>query len=90
MDALLEECRDAFAALPSYLPAAPSAQAAAARIVAFQSLNPRVEGEHTGLEQWARSATPPGAGLQWWETAAAAGSRLGVHVLIAAAAGATA
>ncbi|HTA96983.1 MAG TPA: DUF2600 family protein [Solirubrobacteraceae bacterium] len=88
LDALIEECRDAFAALPSHLMAAPSAQAAAARIVAFQSLNlSRSQGEHTGLEQWARAATPPGTDLQWWETAAAAGSSLGVHVLIAAAAG---
>ncbi len=88
LDTLIEECRDAFAALPAHLPAAPSAQAAAARIVAFQSLNlSKSQGEHTGLEQWARAATPPGTGLQWWETAAAAGSSLGVHVLIAAAAG---
>jgi tetraprenyl-beta-curcumene synthase len=88
LDTLIEECRDAFAALPSHLLAAPSAQAAAARIVAFQSLNlSKSQGEHTGLEQWARAATPPGGGLQWWETAAAAGSSLGVHVLIAAAAG---
>jgi tetraprenyl-beta-curcumene synthase len=87
LDTLLEECRDAFAALPSYLLAAPSAQDAAARIVAFQSLNlSKSQGEHTGLEHWARAATPPGTGLQWWETAAAAGSSLGVHVLIAAAA----
>ena len=87
LDALIEECRDAFAALPSHLLAAPSAQAAAARIVAFQSLNlSKSQGEHTGLERWAREATPPGTGLQWWETAAAAGSSLGVHVLMAAAA----
>ncbi len=87
LEALIEECRDAFAALPAHLLAAPSAQDAAARIVAFQSLNlSKSQGEHTGLEHWARAATPPGAGLQWWETAAAAGSSLGVHVLIAAAA----
>jgi tetraprenyl-beta-curcumene synthase len=88
LDALIEECRNAFAALPSHLTAAPSAQEAAARIVAFQSLNlSKSQGEHTGLENWARAATPPGTSLQWWEIAAAAGSSLGVHVLIAAAAG---
>lgn len=88
LDTLIEECRDAFAALPSHLLAAPSAQAAAARIVAFQSLNlSKSQGEHTGLENWAREATPPGTSLRWWEIAAAAGSSLGVHVLIAAAAG---
>ncbi len=87
LDALIEECRAAFATLPSHLLAAPSAQTAATRIVAFQSLNlSKSQGEHTGLEHWARVATPEGTGLQWWETAAAAGSSLGVHVLIAAAA----
>jgi tetraprenyl-beta-curcumene synthase len=87
LDTLIEECRDAFTALPSHFLAAPSAQAAATRIVAFQSLNlSKSQGEHAGLEQWARAATPAQTGLQWWETAAAAGSSLGVHVLIAAAA----
>ena len=87
LDALIDECRDAFAALPSHQLVGSSAQAAAARIVAFQSLNlSKSQGEHTGLEQWARAATPPGTSLQWWEIAAAAGSSLGVHVLIAAAA----
>jgi tetraprenyl-beta-curcumene synthase len=84
---LLESCRDALAELPSYELVAPTARAAAARIVAFQSLNlSESQGSHEALEQWARDANPPGAGLQWWETAAAAGSSLGVYVLIAAAA----
>ncbi|HEX4837693.1 MAG TPA: DUF2600 family protein, partial [Solirubrobacteraceae bacterium] len=53
----------------------------------FQSQNlSEAQGDHAALEQWALRATPPGSGLQWWETAAAAGSSLGVHVLIAAAA----
>lgn len=87
LDSLLEECRDAFAKLPSQLVAAPAAQAAAARIVAFQSLNlSKSQGDHTGLERWAHAATPPETGLQWWETAAAAGSSLGVYTSIAAAA----
>jgi len=84
---LLAECRTAFASLPHYTAAAPAARAAAERIVAFQSLNlSEAQGDHAALEQWARAATPPGAGLQWWETAAAAGSSLGVHALIACAA----
>lgn len=84
---LLAECRTAFAKLPSHQVVAPSARSAAARIVAFQSLNlSESQGDHTALEHWARQATPPETGLQWWETAAAAGSSLGVHVLIAAAA----
>jgi tetraprenyl-beta-curcumene synthase len=87
LNALLQECRGAFASLPYYASAAPAARAAAERIVAFQSLNlSEAQGDHQALEHWARAATPPGAGLQWWETAAAAGSSLGVHALIAAAA----
>ncbi|MGA7704602.1 MAG: DUF2600 family protein, partial [Solirubrobacteraceae bacterium] len=87
LDRLLGECREAFRGLPGYAIAAPAARAAAERIVAFQSLNlSETQGDHAALEQWARAATPEGAGLQWWETAAAAGSSLGVHALIAAAA----
>jgi tetraprenyl-beta-curcumene synthase len=83
---MLESCRTAVAGLPSYETVAPAARAAAARIVAFQSLNlSESQGNHEALEQWARKASPPGAGLQWWETAAAAGSSLGVYALIAAA-----
>jgi tetraprenyl-beta-curcumene synthase len=87
LNSLLQECRSAFASLPAYTAAAPAARAAAERIVAFQSLNlSEAQGDHAALEQWASAATPPGVGLQWWETAAAAGSSLGVHALIAAAA----
>jgi tetraprenyl-beta-curcumene synthase len=87
LNALLAECRTAFAGLPAYAAAAPVARAAAERIVAFQSLNlSEAQGDHAALERWARAATPPGAGLQWWETAAAAGSSLATHALIAAAA----
>ncbi|HEY5261221.1 MAG TPA: DUF2600 family protein [Solirubrobacteraceae bacterium] len=83
---LLEQCRTAFAGLPSHELVASSARAGASRIVAFQSLNlSESQGDHSGLERWAREATPSGTGLQWWETAAAAGSSLGVFALIAAA-----
>jgi tetraprenyl-beta-curcumene synthase len=84
---LLDSCRAAVSELPSYATVAPATRAAAKRIVAFQSLNlSESQGSHEALEQWARRENPPGAGLQWWETAAAAGSSLGVFVLIAAAA----
>jgi len=75
LEALLQECRTAFATLPSHALVESQARAAAARIVAFQSLNlSEAQGDHATLEQWACEATPPGSGLQWWETAAAAGS----------------
>lgn len=87
LDSLLQECRAALATLPSRALVAPMALVAAERIVSFQSLNlSEAQGDHSGLESWARAATPAGGDLRWWETAAAAGSSLGVHVLIAAAA----
>jgi len=73
--------------LPSYAAIVRSARIAAERIVTFQSLNVgNAQGDHVALSRWARKQTPSGADLEWWETAAAAGSSLGVHVLIAAAA----
>jgi tetraprenyl-beta-curcumene synthase len=89
LDSLLDECRAALAALPSYATVAPWARDAAERTVAFQSLNlSEAQGDHEGLERWAAQATPDGTDLRWWETAAAAGSSLAVLALIAAAASA--
>jgi tetraprenyl-beta-curcumene synthase len=89
LDSLLDECRGALAALPSYATVAPWAREGAERTVAFQSLNlSEAQGDHEGLERWATEATPNGTDLRWWETAAAAGSSLAVLALIAAAANA--
>jgi tetraprenyl-beta-curcumene synthase len=85
--ALVERCHAALSRLPSYPALAPLAHVAAARIVEFQSLS---VGPQQELEAWARREAPPGAGFRWWETAAAAGSSLGVHAIIAAAASPTA
>jgi tetraprenyl-beta-curcumene synthase len=90
LPALVERCRDAFSTLPAHDRVAGAARESAARIVAFQSLNLTTEqGGHEQLERWARLQTPPGSGLAWWQTAAAAGSSLAVHALIAAAANPT-
>jgi tetraprenyl-beta-curcumene synthase len=84
---LVDTCRGALSTLPSFATVAQSAQIAAERIVTFQSLNVgKTQGDHVALARWASEKTPSGADLEWWETAAAAGSSLGVHVLIAAAA----
>ena len=80
--ALLSRCRLALATLPSWPHVRPAALRAAERVVAFQSLN---RGDHAELERWARAVTPAHSGLRWWETAACAGSSLGVHATIAAA-----
>jgi tetraprenyl-beta-curcumene synthase len=83
----VEQCRTALRALPGYGAVEPSARRLAGQIVEFQSFNvidapqPRAE-----LARWAGHSTPPGSGLAWWETAASAGSSLGVFALIAMAA----
>jgi tetraprenyl-beta-curcumene synthase len=87
LTAVVDACRDALAGLPSYAVLAPTARAAAARIVDFQALNlSESQGGHGALRRWASEATPAGSGLAWWETAAGSGSSLAVHALIAAAA----
>ena len=84
---MVDTARTCLSALPSYALVAGPAQAAAARIVDFQSLNlGERQGGSEGLARWARAQTPAGSGLHWWETAAAGGSSLGVHVLIGLAA----
>jgi tetraprenyl-beta-curcumene synthase len=84
---LVDTCRSAFLTLPSHAAVSEAAWAAAARIVAFQSLNLTLgQGGHDALERWARLQTPQSSGLHWWQTAAAGGSSLAVHALIAASA----
>jgi tetraprenyl-beta-curcumene synthase len=83
---LVAACRTALATLPSYAAVAPATRRATERIVEFQSLNlSEAQGDHDAFARWAHAQTPPGADLQWWETAAAGGSSLGVYALIAAA-----
>lgn len=83
VQALVESCQDALSELPAYAVVAPAARRAAERVVSFQAYNRR---ERADIEQWGREQTPPGSALRWWEAAAAGGSSLGVHVMIAAAA----
>jgi tetraprenyl-beta-curcumene synthase len=87
LNAMVEACRGSLRVLPSYVLVADPVHRAAVRIVDFQSLNLGVrQGGDDGLERWARGSTPPGSGLCWWETAAAGGSSLAVHALVALAA----
>ncbi len=80
--ALVDACREALRTLPARAAVADAIRDCAARIVAFQSLS---QGGRSELEPWARTLDP-NATLAWWEAAAAAGSSLAVHALIAAAA----
>jgi tetraprenyl-beta-curcumene synthase len=84
---IVEACRVVLRELPSYGLVAASACRAAERMMSYQSLNlSEHQGEHTALARWARTQTPSGTDLRWWETAAGAGSSVGVFVLIAVAA----
>jgi tetraprenyl-beta-curcumene synthase len=80
---MIAACETASWQLPSYGMVAPAVCQAAERIVAFQSLSLGGKGE---LQFWAESQGPTSAGFAWWEVAAAAGSSLAVHALLAAAA----
>jgi tetraprenyl-beta-curcumene synthase len=87
LDELIDTCRAALATLPSYATVATATRRAAERIVEFQSLNlSESQGEDDAFARWARTQTPSGTELEWWEAAAAAGSSLGIYALIAAAA----
>jgi tetraprenyl-beta-curcumene synthase len=87
LEALVDACRRAASGLPSFSTFAPVAREAAARIVDFQALNrTRAEGGHEALERWALEEGSGRREVEWWETAASAGSSLAVHALIAGAA----
>jgi tetraprenyl-beta-curcumene synthase len=84
---LVDTCATALATLPSYAAVVAAARRAAERIVEFQTCNlSKSQGDHDAFEQWARTETPPGKELEWWEVAGSGGSPLCVYALIAAAA----
>lgn len=80
---MITACETASWQLPSYGAVAATVCRAAERIVSFQSLS---LGRGAELESWAECQGPGSARFAWWELAAAAGSSLSVHALIAAAA----
>jgi tetraprenyl-beta-curcumene synthase len=85
--AMVDACRSALTALPSHAAVGEDLWVAALRVVGFQSLNlTEAQGGHELLERWAREQTPAGSELDWWQTAAACGSSLGVHALVAVSA----
>jgi tetraprenyl-beta-curcumene synthase len=86
MRELVNACRFACGALPSYASVAEPAVRSAKRMVAYQSLNHSPGDTRGALARWASGLTPSDSGLRWWETAAGAASSLSVFALIAAAA----
>lgn len=62
LPAIVDACRGALAALPSSAAVADAAQAAACRIIDFQTLNlPTANGDPRDLRAWATQITPAGA-----------------------------
>ncbi len=83
----VERCRAALRALPGYQAVRAPAARFGAQIVDYQSFNVSQEpGPQAQFARWASELTPPDCGLRWWETAASAGSSLGLFALIAMAA----
>lgn len=88
LQALVDACRHALTALPSYHAVEITARRAVGRMATYQSLihaPPSSEAKES-LEAWAKRAAPAGVELRWWETAAGAASSLLVFALIAEAA----
>jgi tetraprenyl-beta-curcumene synthase len=87
LEQIIDTCRSALNTLPSRASITIPAHKLAKRIVSYQSLNlSEPQGGHHLLERWALTETPRATSLRWWETAASAGSSLGLFALIAAAA----
>lgn len=86
LEGLVDACRAACGSLPSYATIAHAIRRVAARIPDYQDLNSAAPGSHEAFARWARKEAPPAVPLEWWEFAAAAGSSLAVHALVAAAA----
>jgi tetraprenyl-beta-curcumene synthase len=84
---IVDVCRRALGTLPSRAAITEPAHRLVERIVDYQCRNlSEPQGGHHHLEQWARLHTPRETDLRWWETAASAGSSLGLFALIASAA----
>jgi tetraprenyl-beta-curcumene synthase len=86
LEEMIDECREALRALPSYMSILAAARRFAERIVVFQSLHlSQAQGNHDALARWGTERTPAGTELRWWETVASGGSSLGVFALVALA-----
>jgi len=84
---LVDTCRNALEALPSFPAAQAPARRAVARMIEYQTLI-HAEGSDASehLQAWASRCTPPELDLRWWETAASSASSLLVFALMSEAA----
>ncbi|MGE5700783.1 MAG: DUF2600 family protein [Arthrospira platensis] len=84
---LIQRCHVTIVQLPAYILVADMARKHAQRIVDYQArINHEPDRGHIAFATWAKSETPDGSGLCWWETGAACGSSLALLALLAAAA----
>jgi tetraprenyl-beta-curcumene synthase len=82
---LIEGCRAAVCALPSYSVVAETVTRHAWRVVFYQSqINLATPDDHPMLARWA-GKQPTGLPLRWWEIGAACGSSLAIFAQLAAA-----
>lgn len=87
LESMIETCRASLVNLPSQSTAREAIARLAGRIIYYQSFHvPVGTVPWDPLKVWATSEIPAGLDLRWWETAAAAGSSLGIFALIALAA----
>jgi tetraprenyl-beta-curcumene synthase len=87
--ALVTTCGELFATLPSRAIVAPAVQRAMERAGESQSRNHAAMLDASELEAfaaWAAAQSAPACAMHWWELAAACGSSLAIHALLAAAA----
>jgi tetraprenyl-beta-curcumene synthase len=84
LDELLTRCQESIAALPSAAIIRESALARASDIAEFQAHSSPAAAPDE-LERWVSTLPPRAPQMSWSETAAACGSSLAVHALIAAA-----
>ncbi len=84
----VDVCRTVCVALPAFALAAPRLRAAAVRAMDSQAHTHAgdLPGGQVALAHWASAQTATTLGLLWWESAAAAGSSLVIHALLAVAA----
>jgi tetraprenyl-beta-curcumene synthase len=84
---MIEMCRASLNTLPSHAVTAAPIHRFTTRIISYQTFNvPSDKYGNNPLARWAKNETPRNLTLRWWETAASAGSSLGIFVLLALAA----
>ncbi len=83
---LVDSCRAALAGLPLRSSIHAAASRFVERIIHYQTFNVPTADDEDRLKAWATLQAPAHLDVRWWETAASAGSSLGLFALLAFAA----